>query len=327
MNNHSPAPADQADRLRFAEEPLATIRADDRRWRMLIVDDEPEVHDVTRLAMADFEFRGRTVELLSAYSGKEACEMARDIPDIAVILLDVVMETDDAGLNVARYIRDELDNHFVRIILRTGQPGQAPERKVITDYDINDYKYKTELTQQKLFTTVYTSISSYRDLMALECNRRGLEEVIKASAQIFELRSMDRFVRGVLEQLTALLYLDQDALMLRTSGVAAEASEAHCEIVAATGRFEDCVGKPVGECSGPELKERIESARRARTSVFGENYCVGYHSSEDGLEHFLYVVGEGQVTVPDRHLIDMFIRNVSIAYTNVRLLAECEGKT
>jgi len=323
MNSPSPAPADNPDQLRFAAEPDATAQAAERTWKMLIVDDEPEVHDVTRLAMADFEFRGRPLHLLSAYSGKEACEMARDIPDIAVILLDVVMETDDAGLNVARYIRDELNNHFVRLVLRTGQPGQAPERRVITDYDINDYKYKTELTQQKLFTTVYTSISSYRDLMALECNRRGLEEVIKASSHIFELRSMDRFVRGVLEQLTALLYLDQDAMMLRTSGVAAEASENHCEIVAATGRFEDSVGKTIAD---PELAERIDAARREGSSVFGENYCVGYHQSEDGLEHFLYVVGEEPMSVPDRHLIDMFIRNVSIAYTNVRLFSECEER-
>lgn len=327
MNTPSPAPADDSDRLRFAAEPDATVQAAERTWKMLIVDDEPEVHDVTRLAMADFEFRGRPLHLLSAYSGKEACEMARTIPDIAVILLDVVMETDDAGLNVARYIRDELGNHFVRLVLRTGQPGQAPERRVITDYDINDYKYKTELTQQKLFTTVYTSISSYRDLMALESNRRGLEEVIKASAHIFELRSMDRFVRGVLEQLTALLYLDQDAMMLRTSGVAAEASEDYCEIVAATGRFEGSVGKTIGDCNGVELAARIEAARREGSSVFGENYCVGYHQSDDGLEHFLYVVGEEPTSIPDRHLIDMFIRNVSIAYTNVRLFSECQEKT
>ena len=96
------------------------------------------------------------------------------------------METDDAGLKVARWIRQDLKNPFVRIILRTGQPGKAPERDVIIDYDINEYKEKTELTVQKLFTTITSALRSYRDLRIIEKNRYGLEQIIKASACLFE---------------------------------------------------------------------------------------------------------------------------------------------
>ena len=115
------------------------------------------------------------------------------------MLLDVVMETDHAGLDVARFVREEARNSFVRIILRTGQPGQAPESKVITDYDINDYKEKTELTSKKLFTLMHAALRSYRDIIALANNKRGLEEIIEASASIFELKSMENFAHGVLE--------------------------------------------------------------------------------------------------------------------------------
>jgi len=45
------------------------------------------------------------------------------------VLLDVIMETDQAGLDLVEFIRDTLKNETVRIILRTGQPGQAPSAR------------------------------------------------------------------------------------------------------------------------------------------------------------------------------------------------------
>lgn len=315
---HSP---ESTQPLKFASEAPISTETGQRTWKLLIVDDEMEVHGITHLALDGFECRGRKLEFLSAYSGAQARDMARQHPDVAVILLDVVMETDHAGLDVVRFIREELGNSFVRIILRTGQPGQAPEHKVITDYDINDYKYKTELTRQKLFTTVYTSISSYRDLVALDANRRGLLEVIEASAQIFELRAMSRFADGVLEQLTALLYLDQDALMVRASGVVADATDDDCEVVAATGRYRPCKGQLISACHDDSVVAAIQAARSRRGSIFAEHHYVGYHCSDDGREHFLYVAGEVPISVPDQHLIDLFIRNVSIAHANVQLFS------
>ncbi|MFS1704782.1 response regulator, partial [Alteromonas sp. AMM-1] len=140
------------DDVLFVEEDDEPEQGELGYWKVLIVDDEPEVHAVTRLALNDFTLNGRALTFLSAYDGEEARRMFREHNDIAVVLLDVVMESDDAGLRVADYIRNDLENHFTRIILRTGQPGQAPEKDVIINYDINDYKSKTELTAQKLFT-------------------------------------------------------------------------------------------------------------------------------------------------------------------------------
>ena len=88
------------------------------------------------------------------------------------MFLDVVMEREDSGLEVARWMREDLDNQFTRIVLRTGQPGQAPEERVIVDYDINDYKEKTELDRTKLFTTTFAALRAYRDIMKVEEARR-----------------------------------------------------------------------------------------------------------------------------------------------------------
>ncbi len=158
----------------------------------------PEIHDITILALEDFCFADRGLEFFSAYSGAEAKKLIAAHPDAAMVLLDVVMEHDHAGLEVAQFVREELGNKFIRIVLRTGQPGQAPERKIIAEYDINDYKEKTELTFEKLYTLMYSCLRSYRDITIIESNKRGLEKVIEASASIFESQSLERFIPTVL---------------------------------------------------------------------------------------------------------------------------------
>lgn len=162
----------------FADEDDNDVSADqttENGWKVLIVDDEREVHAVTRLALMDLVFEGRGLNFLSAYSRQQAEQLVNEHADIAIVLLDVVMDTDDAGLQVARYIRETAHNQTSRIILRTGQPGQAPERSVVMNYDINDYKAKTELTAQKLFTCVMSSLRSYRDIIRVAEQRDGFE--------------------------------------------------------------------------------------------------------------------------------------------------------
>ena len=112
-------------------------------WNVLVVDDDEEIHSVTRLALSDLVVNDKTLHFIHAYSGAEALKIIADMgSSIAIILLDVVMEADDAGLTVARIMREEMRIMEPRIILRTGQPGYAPEEQVIKDYDINDYKTK-----------------------------------------------------------------------------------------------------------------------------------------------------------------------------------------
>ena len=132
-------------------------------WKILIVDDEDDVHRITKLAMLGITYDELPIEFLSAYSGKEACEIMATDEDIALVILDVVMETDTAGLDVASFIRRKLNNQLVRIVLRTGQPGQVPEDEIMEKYDINDYKEKTELSTPKLRTMIRSNLRAYND--------------------------------------------------------------------------------------------------------------------------------------------------------------------
>ena len=162
------------DEILFVDEEEQTLDATPGNvWKLLIVDDEDVVHTATRIALDQYEFEGRPLQFLSAYSGLEARQILTEHRDIAVILLDVVMETDTAGLDVARHIRETLQNRLVQIVLRTGQPGSAPEKQVIREFDINDYREKTELTELRLFTTITPALRGYRSLNSIEKNRKG----------------------------------------------------------------------------------------------------------------------------------------------------------
>ena len=207
--------ADDSNWLTHDDEDItsAVAQAAVRPWRILVVDDEPDIHAVTRLALNSVTFKGRGVEILSAYTGAQGYDMLATENDIALVLLDVVMETENAGLLLARRIREELDNHLVRIVLRTGQPGQAPEQKVIVDFDINDYKAKTELTAQKLFTTVISSLRSYEGLQTIEANRKGLARILEAASNLYQLDSLKELASGVLTQIGAILNFGTEGVL------------------------------------------------------------------------------------------------------------------
>ena len=181
------ADIDSGDLILEDDEPadhLAPAMPDALPWRILIVDDDVDVHVVTKFALSNTHFQGRRLSFLHAYSGKEALTVLRDNPDIAMVLLDVIMETEDAGLRVARQIRTDLGNELVRIVLRTGQPGQALEHSIIVDYDINDFWCKADLTTRKLFTTVIASLRAYATLAAVQQQRDLLQRELEQARQL-----------------------------------------------------------------------------------------------------------------------------------------------
>ena len=290
-------------------------------WKVLIVDDEPEVHTITKVALSEFEFDSKGLNLLSAYSAAEAKEMILANPDTALIYLDVVMETDDAGLLFVKYLRDELKNKFVRVILRTGQPGQAPERKVIVNYDINDYKEKTDFDSTKLFTTTLSGLRAFRDIMEVEAARKsldryriGLEEVISASANLFEIRSLQKFAHGLLDQIACILHLDQDTLLVRSNRWTVAESDSGFEIMAGTGTLSN----PTATLP-PEVFALLKKASKAQESIFENNQFVGYFPTKCGKINLIYLDGVNALDELDKRMVQVFSSNVTIAFDNLYL--------
>ena len=166
--------------IEFNNQQIPVIDPYSKTWKIMIVDDEQEIHDVTKIALDGFTFKDKPISFISAYSGEQAKILLKEHPDTAIIFLDVVMEENDSGLQVVKYIRETLQNQFIRIILRTGQPGEAPEEKTIINYDINDYKHKAELTRRKLFVTTIAGLRAYYDLMLIETNKTALKQTLEA---------------------------------------------------------------------------------------------------------------------------------------------------
>src|SRR5215211_4042710 len=245
------------DIVQLIEDPGERPAEPGPRWKIAVIDDEPAVHDGTRFALSDYRLNGQGLEILSAYSAAEGRELLRRHPDIAVVLLDVIMETDTAGLGLVEFIRKELKNETVRIILRTGQPGQAPERRVIVDYDINDYKAKTELTSDKLFTSLTAALRSYQQLERMVQTRRGLEIIIDAAGRLFDFRSMQRLAEGVLTQIASLLNVEcAGILVLREEGDQVK----KFSVLAGSGCYSKLVGRRAPATLEPELRKAVQGA-------------------------------------------------------------------
>ena len=240
------------------------------------------------------------------------------------------METDDAGLKVADYVRNTLHNQFTRIILRTGQPGQAPERDVILNYDINDYKSKTELTAQKLFTVIIATLRSYRDIMVIEENRQGLEKIISASADLFSIRSLECFIEGIVQQLASLLGGTKDAAYI-TSAVAGphpidQEEPRDFFVFTGKGEYSDLEGKPLDQVVKGEGLEACQRALKEKSLVYEDEYVVAYCQGKSVHGSLLYLSGLPRpLNELDKHLIELFSQNVQIAFDNVLLTRDIEN--
>ena len=289
-------------------------------WQVLVVDDDPAVHEVTKLVMAGFEMDGRTLEFSHCYSSAEAREFLSKRKDIALILLDVVMETDHAGLVLARYIREDLGNINVRIILRTGQPGQAPEEQVIKDYDINDYKEKTDLTRRKLITVFYSGLRGYRDLMRIENARLGLRRSIEAIGQIFTSQSLKSLASSVLEQVNYLLGLNAEGVCAgRMSAYTASASNGQLTVLAATAAYSQLLtGEEVSSLPA-EVQAALKRTLDDKAGDHGPHHYAGYFCTSAGSENVIYMTFVDPINTEARDLLEIFSRNVAVAYDSLLL--------
>ncbi len=308
---------DDAD-SKVAEMPAAHL------WQILVVDDDPEVHESTRFALSDIELLGARVSLQSAFSAEDARQYLSAHDEPAVILLDVVMETSDAGLRLAKWIREDLKLLKTRIILRTGQAGYAPELKVISEYDINDYRVKNELTQVRLITSLTAALRSYQQILRLETSHRGLQHIIEATRSLLSSDGFRQFSFGILTQIGGVLNLNESegivVVSIPRDRVAAEPFELNDQsIVAATGRFEGLIARSVQEISSLLQRQLIDRVIKSNQHYFGAEgtalICRGQHFSL-----VVYVECRQAVTAEEKDLLQLFCQNIGLMADNMTLI-------
>jgi response regulator RpfG family c-di-GMP phosphodiesterase len=314
-----------SDNVEFVDKPSSV---EDRPMRVLIVDDDLDIHAVTKLSLRGVKFKGRPLELLSAFSAVEAFEVLKRYSDIALVLLDVVMESHDAGLRLVGRIRGELDNQLVRIVLRTGQPGQAPEQQVIIDYDINDYKGKTELNKQKLFTTVITSLRAYESLLTIERSRIGLGKILEGAGNLYQIHSLREFASGVLHQVCAILDIGADGVLCVLRGGAmgsvmggATGSDCIPNVVAATGIYGTLAENKEMPADHPH-SEMITKALREKHSQFEHPIDVLFIHTQQGHDFAISVTPPWPLIGIQRELLEVFCSRIAAAFDNLYLFGQ-----
>ncbi|RDV24175.1 DUF3369 domain-containing protein [Alteromonas aestuariivivens] len=312
----------QDDELVFAQDDEPDEQgAQSPPWVILLVDDEEEVHHVTQLVLQDFTFDGRKVELLFARSAGQAQKILQQAPrhEIAVAMIDVVMETHHAGLELIRWIREKLNNHAIRLIIRTGQPGEAPEENVIRDYDINDYKSKTELTALRLKSMLYTALRGFRDISTLEHHRLGLEKIIAATTHFIECDSLQQFASSLLDQIAVVLELEaHNIVCCAATSESQTGALSDLTLLAANPNATLGFATDIQDVK-PHIRTGLELALKQKHSIQSPHCFVGYYATQKGTESLLYVAHEGPLLPVQHHLLGYFTHNLAVAHENLKL--------
>lgn len=289
-------------------------------WTVLIVDDEEDVHKITRITLKGYTFQGRGIKLLSAYSGHDVKTIMAEEKDIAMVLLDVVMEEEDTGLKLVEYIRSDLENNSVRIVLRTGQPGKAPEQAVITRYDINDYKTKPEFTAQKLFTCVTACLRAYENLKTIERNREGLESIINSTSIVFGNPSFAKFGHRILDQLHLILKIDKP-LGADTAYFMGQ-PQGQMSLMAGTGSYGGREGASLEEALPGSVLKEYEGLASTGGEVFLTDQYLGVFKFKEGYCSLLYLKNPVPLGVVEKYLLKIYAHNIFIGFDNIRLARE-----
>ena len=274
-------------------------------WNVMIIDDDKSVHEATKYALSGFRFLDKKIKWFDAYSASEAQEILNTEKDMAILFLDVVMETDYAGLAFAKWFREENINSSTRIILRTGQPGQAPERQIIVNYDLHDYKTKTELSSDKLFTTTVSALRSYNDISRLEATKLGLEGIINASKDLFQMQSMYEYSKNVLSQIGSILDI-------RSSGIICAQSKKNSdwELLAKSGKFTNdfnSIFSIISECAANN------------NDLYRDDHMVKILAETKDLRYAIYLEPLDQLNDIQLQMLLMFCTNISIGISNIKL--------
>lgn len=313
---------DDEDLLEFVEGPSTSLprqtAAGREPWRILVVDDDPDVHESTAYGLRGLEIEGRVLQLFHAHSAIEALDVLRRERDVAVILLDVVMETDNAGLVTVGAIRSELGLANVRIILRTGQPGQAPEIETIRRFDINDYKTKSELTRTKLYTTLTTAIRSYDQLRRMDASRRGLEKIVAASNQFIARPGLHSFAEGVITQIAGLVGVEPEGVVCACTPNAEAGAE--CVVIAAAGRLAHLIHRSITDIDDPYIVSSLTQCLTERRNLLAERSVSLFFPGREGGDFAAFVYASAPLRDVDMHLLEVFCTNIALCAANVELV-------
>jgi len=291
---------------------------------VLSVDDDASFQRSLRMALEGFRFQEQPVRLITAGSAAEAERLLAQTPDVSAMLLDVVMETDDAGLRLVRSVREQLGNAEVRIVLVTGQPGTAPRQQTLEQLDISEYWLKTDLYRERLQGILTGNLRTWREIHALGRAKRGLQQIVQAGHQLAGLRDLHAYSQHMLHELAQLLQVQPEGLVcVRADGPAAPPLQAR--LVGAGGRFAELLMQCLQDVDDPLVRRLLVEALTRHDSIeTPESQVLFFDGGELAPPAAVYLATGRLLDAEERELLRVFATHANAGLVNVDLAARLD---
>ncbi|UJF20869.1 EAL domain-containing response regulator [Shewanella sp. OMA3-2] len=291
-----------------------------KTWKILSVEDDLDYQRALVSSLESLILPNRTrLQILTANSAFEASTILNTHSDIGLILLDVVMEEDDAGLRLISTIREDLGNALVRIVLVTGQPGFAPEKDVMYALDIDEYWNKADLKLDKLHSIVSSNFRTWNYISELAEASQSLQIVLDAARSISNRYELSTFTRTVLAEIANIIGANEGGLICMGNNLNL-IKDAH--VVTATGCFEKLKGLTISDEHLNEIYADLQQALNQKRHVITRLRSVLYFETKDVNEKCYLIVVSSSKPLTDAHinLLKVFSENISSGFTNIALL-------
>lgn len=281
------------DRIVFRPEDNASLPRL-KPWRILTIDDDIDFQASLQHTLKGANILDRPVELHLANGRQSAAHLLARDRDFAVILVDVVMETDDAGLRLIKGIREMLGMVEPRIILLTGQPGFAPIEDVMRDYDLSDYCLKSDLAKRGLKNILTGAIRAYHQLATINGARKGLQLILEASNRFSVARSVPDMASAALAELATLLGIPEEGIVaVEGASVASPPNVAGAAIIGAAGRYAPHIGQSIAVLPDTSIAQLLADTLAERSSISATAYQVLYIPRQHALADYAIYVETG----------------------------------
>ncbi|XXF06877.1 EAL domain-containing protein [Pseudomonas sp. D1-3] len=294
-------------------------------WRILTVDDDPDFQRATAFAIGEMDILGRRVEIQQAFSNREAAMLLAEQQDFALVLLDVVMETEDAGLRLVKTLREVIGNAEIRIVLLTGEPGMAPVQSVMRDYDINDYWSKSELSAERLRTVLTAGLRSYSQLKATARARRGLQMIVESSNALFCSKNTRELSAKILSEIASLLDLQAEGIVCVKAHDAGPGELPDAYVISASGRFYGSIDGNLNGLGDDAVASALRCCLQKQATLrFDDCTVLFFPRFQAGADYACYVATERTLDDTELELLEVFSASISRGLYNVALFSRLE---
>ncbi|WMM24210.1 DUF3369 domain-containing protein [Tissierella sp. MB52-C2] len=298
------------------------------KWNILIIDNDNFIHQIIKEMNKDLTFEGKSINFHSAYNTKEAIKILEKNKDIVLVLLEMFIEKEDSGLDLVKYIREDIEDEDIRILLMTEKNINGLEDNIILNYDINGYERKSELLCRKMSTVILSSIRSFKDIRVMRNNRKSMEKVVSSISNLYEKDTIGDFLISSLSHLSSLINQCrcriQEEDELNSFVAVREGTSNIFRMIEGKGKYKDCINKTIRESVSTTDLMKINKIYNEGEHELFDNVYIAKYKSTSGSEAILLVENQIKNNYIDIDLLDIFHKSVSATFDNLCLNLEIE---